>query len=144
MTEDRIPESQWPKPYLLSILEQAVAQGCIRVGPFARGRAEVKSLIASLNRIRRKKDKAHDSFIRPEYHLVTYTYEEARGTLLVTYNTLPDNIALPGIHSVSPSELQTLAIPQDAKPKLELVQASGPVDTDALIDQLLAGYKSAD
>lgn len=144
-----LPHStQWPKPHLLKCLEAAVKQGCIRLdfrslyGPDAEAKA--KSFFASLNRIRRRIDKQHASFILPEYHLVGFTWEAERGTVLLTYSSLPDNLRLPEIESLSEEEKQELyhptvrVLPFPPEPSPTQASERPPLDTDALIDQLLA------
>lgn len=88
----------WPKPYLLEIYSKAIAEGCVRIKlPTA---AHAKSLAQAFYRLRRRSDAQHAAFIKPEYHLVTCAWEADRGTMLVTYNALPDGSELPAIESV--------------------------------------------
>lgn len=141
------PQSQWPKPYLLQVLEAAVKQGCIRLdfraefGPEAEQMA--RSFQGAINRIRRRSDAQHRSFIIPEYHLVTTTWEAGRGTMLLTYSSLPDDMKLPKIEAVSEDEKQHLTRPEliEAPPEplaSEGAQAPAVFDPAGLIDELLA------
>lgn len=137
----RIPQSQWPKPFLLQIFERAVKEGCIRVGPQGLDAERAGSLIGALNRIRRRSDKQHTSFIRPEYHLISTTWEPDRGTLLVTYSSLPDGHSLPQLQGISEDEKKAMPVPQPAAPdETPLLEAPAGVsfDADTLVDELLA------
>lgn len=135
----------WPKPYLLKVYDQCLAEGCCRLD-FAGNRQLAKSFIAAFYRIRRRSDTQHQAFIRPEFHLCTCTWEQARGTVLVTYSSLPDGHDLPPILSLSASEKAELH-----KPKVlgteELADATAgmaepELDSDAFIDELIADAAS--
>lgn len=103
----------WPKPYLLEIYRRAIEEGCVRITlPTA---AHAKSLAQAFYRLRRRSDAQHAAFIKPEYHLVTCAWEAARGTLLVTYNALPDGSELPAIESVT-DRTTSAPLPTLAKP----------------------------
>lgn len=127
------PASAWPKPYLLEIYSRAVAEGCIRVRCDSEARA--KSLILSFYRLRRRSDKQHVAFIRPEYHLVTGTWEPDRGTVLFTYSSLPDGSELPPIESVSQEERQQLLQPKVVEHKAEAPQDE--VDIEKLMADMI-------
>jgi len=142
-----IPQSQWPKPYLLKVMEQAVKEGCIRLD-FKHDAELAKSFQGAINRIRRRSDKQHASFITPEFHLITTTWEAARGTMLVTYSSMPDDMQLPEIQSVAEDEKHEIAQPQRVDqpeamfPGRPSTTTSGEIDPDALIDELLRTQKS--
>lgn len=125
----------WPKPYLLKIYEKTIDEGCCRVR--VESKEQATSLILSFYRLRRRSDAQHSSFIKPEYHLVTGTYESATGAVLFTYSHLPDGAELPEIESVPESERfagSTAAVPQ---PGIQPNEEGEPVDLDALMADLL-------
>jgi hypothetical protein len=101
MDEKHIPVT-WPKPYLLEVYKRAVEEGCVRIPLPSKKHAD--SFAMSLYRLRRRSDAQHASFILPEYHLVTCAWEAKRGTVLITYNSLPDGNDLPPIMSVESTE----------------------------------------
>jgi len=102
------PTENWPKPWLLSIHEQAVAEGFIWIEPISQ--ADADSLKSRLYRIRRRSDKSMAAFIPPEYHLVMVGQWEAgpngTGRLPVIYNKKPDGLDLPSIRKASGEEVE--------------------------------------
>lgn len=94
----------WPKPWLLSLYEQAIEEGCIRIRLRAgigteEANEEYKSFKAAFYRARRKKDSANllqDS----RYELVSLKHEPLIGKVLIIYSALPDDQPLPAIESV--------------------------------------------
>lgn len=63
------PSENWPKTYILKIMEEAVNHGFVYIEPI--DEASAKSLVMRVYRSRRRSDKSTASFILPEYHLVT-------------------------------------------------------------------------
>lgn len=93
-------EHQWPKAYLVQVMQRAVDEGCIRV--HVKSEVEGKSMMAALARIRRRSDKANAMFIRPEFLAISCAYEQTRKTVLVMFNKVPaDYGSLPMISSVA-------------------------------------------
>jgi len=101
MDKSHIPVT-WPKPYLLEVYRRAVEEGCVRIPLPTQKHAT--SFAQAFYRLRRRSDAQHAAFILPEYHLVTCGWEPKRGTLLVTFNALPDGNELPPIMSVESTE----------------------------------------
>jgi hypothetical protein len=97
MDKKHVPVT-WPKPYLLEVYKRAVAEGCVRIKLPTQKHAT--SFAQAFYRLRRRSDAQHAAFILPEYHLVTCGWEPERGTVLVTFNALPDGNELPVIESV--------------------------------------------
>lgn len=128
----------WPKSYLLQVYSKAVAEGCIRI-PLQSEKA-YRSFSQALYRLRRRSDAQHAAFILPEYHLVTCAWEAERGTVLVTYDMLPDGVELPPIQSVDASE--RLAPPIRAE-QVAIEREEAPIDLDKLMEDLVeeAGKK---
>lgn len=95
----------WPKAYLLQLYDQAIAHGCVRISPL--DEASAKSLTLSFYRIRRKADAASSGYIKPEFYLVTATRwtPEHGGSINLVYTKLPDDIPLPSITPISPTEI---------------------------------------
>lgn len=142
MTEKKHRASiSWPKTYLLQIYSRAYAEGCIRI-PLA-SEAIFRSLSQSLYRLRRRSDAQHASFILPEYHLIHCTWEPERGTMLVTYDALPDGAELPPILSVDASERQPTPIKRESA---QNIFDSPDFDADAFVAGLVseAGNKLSD
>jgi hypothetical protein len=119
MDKKHIPVT-WPKPYLLKVYERAVAEGCVRIPLPTQKHAT--SFAQAFYRLRRRSDAQHASFILPEYHLVTCAWEGARGTLLVTFNALPDGTDLPQIMSVESTEVASAPVQKDMIPFPETMQ----------------------
>jgi hypothetical protein len=125
----------WPKPYLLKVYERAVAEGCVRIPLPTQKHAT--SFAQAFYRLRRRSDAQHAAFILPEYHLVTCGWEADRGTLLVTFNALPDGNDLPPIlsvesteHSPSPQIAGAMTIPD--------LKDQGEFDVNKMLDDLVA------
>jgi hypothetical protein len=130
----------WPKPYLLKVYERAVAEGCVRIPLPTQKHAT--SFAQAFYRLRRRSDAQHAAFILPEYHLVTCGWEPERGTLLVTFNALPDGNDLPPIMSVESTE--QAPAPQQANLVPFPESFSSPdFDAEAFVDDLVreAGNK---
>lgn len=134
-------EHQWPKAYLVQVMQRAVDEGCIRVK--VKSEVEGKSMMAALARIRRRSDKANAMFIRPEFLAISCAYEAARGSVLVMFNQVPSDYGgLPAIESVE----HKVKIEADLKPQLDetdidlgLTTADDEdehIDFDALMDEL--------
>lgn len=120
-----MPSMNWPKPFLLTIHEQAVEHGYIFIEPISE--ADAQSLRARLYRIRRRSDASMAAFIPPEYHLVMVGKWEAgpsnTGRLPVIYNKRSDGLDLPGITVATGADIEALAVP-DIHPE--------PIDLDNL------------
>lgn len=132
MDKKHIPVT-WPKPYLLEVYKRAVAEGCVRIKLPTQKHAT--SFAQAFYRLRRRSDAQHAAFILPEYHLVTCGWEPELGTLLVTFNSLPDGSNLPEIesvassqHSPTPEQPHLIKFPESAQ--------SEEFDTDAFLQGL--------
>lgn len=125
------PPIAWPKPYMLQVYEKALAEGwCRLVFKGEDIERQVKSFIASFYRLRRRSDTQHRSFIKPEYHLVSCTYEPHRNSVLVTFNKLPDGHELPTIESISPDEAAQLTAAPAVLGHQELREGPSPTGPD--------------
>ena len=62
MAPPKPPKFSWPKPYLLSIYEKAVAEGCCSIQ--LPDTEQFASLKAAFYRLRRRADKQHAAFIQ--------------------------------------------------------------------------------
>lgn len=121
----------WPKTYLLQIYSRAVAEGCVRIP--LQNEQQFKSLSQALYRVRRRSDAQHASFILPEYHLVFCSWEPERGTMLVTYDALPDGMELPPVLSVD-----EIGERRPAAKKPEFVPKAEEVDHDQLLSDIIS------
>lgn len=137
------PPVTWPKPYLLEVYRRAVEEGCVRIPLPTQKHAT--SFAQAFYRLRRRSDAQHAAFILPEYHLVTCGWEPERGTLLVTFNSLPDGNDLPPIQSVESTEHAPAPQVKDIIPFPETITAPD-FDAEAFVDSLVeeAGNKLID
>lgn len=126
--------TSWPKPYLLAIYEKALEEGCCRV--IVGDPKTAASLIQSFYRLRRRSDTQHQSFIKPEYHLITGTWEPELKAVLFTYSSLPDGATLPSIDSVPASE-RFAKSPSLQQQQIVTADSAEDVDIDALMASLL-------
>lgn len=131
MTEKKHTTS-WPKTYLLAVYSRALAEGCVRIP--LENEAQFRSFSQAFYRLRRRSDSQHASFILPEYHLIFCTWEPERGTMLVTYDALPDGMQLPPILSVDAAD-------RTPAPQRREVQATVPeedFDPEQFVASLVA------
>lgn len=117
MAERVIATTMWPLPTILACYNQAIEEGCIRFGPLG-GEKNYKSFAAAFYRARREKDKKHDLYIQPSFHLVTVTWEPERDSALIIYDKLPDGMNLPQISSVEGPQLLQARTAQVQQPLL--------------------------
>lgn len=142
------PQPIWPKPYLLELYAQAVAQGCIRVGPLPEEAAH--SLTQSFYRLRRRADKNTAAFLIPEYQLVLVTpwqpSAEASplGHIYIIFNAVPADVpALPAFSKADPAEiLEAPGLEISSQPMSQLPLPD--VDTSAIdVNDFLKGLREA-
>jgi hypothetical protein len=102
--------SVWPRAYILQLYNQAIEQGCIRVGPLTE--PEAKSLTQSFYRLRRRSDSNTAAWILPEFQLVTVSkWQEGAdqlGFLFFMYDSVPEGANLPAITPVDPATVTHL------------------------------------
>ncbi len=118
---------QWPKHYLVSILDHTVKKGVTIIPDITA--ADGKSLQMSLLRIRRRADKA--PFILPEHYLVTalsweFTHRGGDGTplgrLVVVYDQMPANNPLPPLLSPDGRAAPTSSAPTVEAPEKSIAE----------------------
>lgn len=126
----------WPRPYIISIHQKAIAEGCCRVEGLAEPQA--RSLIASFYRIRKRGDTLHKKgFIPDEFHMVMAQWEPGRGSVLFTYDALPDGNSLPELVSVPAQE--RIALPErKPRPSPGPFSPDEALDIDNVVEQLAA------
>jgi hypothetical protein len=135
---NEFPSTMWPKTYLLEVYNQAVSKGCIRLD-FGGDAVKARGFMGSFYRFRRSADRSSKAFVRPEFHLVQCTWEPRRGTVLVTYSSLPDGHELPQLMDVEAGE--QFAGQQDYVPQLAAWQAptnEPEIDSEQLVEDLMA------
>lgn len=126
-----IATTMWPLPTILACYQRAIEEGCIRFGPLG-GEKNYKSFAAAFYRARREKDKKHDLYIQPSFHLVTVTWEPERDSALIIYDKLPDGMNLPQISSVEGPQLLQARTEQRPQP---LLAPPAEPESDAVADQ---------
>lgn len=84
----------YPRAFLLSIYNGAVAEGFIYIEPVKQ--ADYPSLRAQFYRLRRRADTSNKSFIIPEHHLVTLGPWEpgpsGRGRCAASFDKMPEGV----------------------------------------------------
>ena len=130
--------TRWPKPYLLQLYKEAIAAGCIRVGPI--DRVSAKSLTQSFFRFRRRKDKSVASFVEPEFQLVGVSRwtPDHGGCIYIIYNSMPESQQLPGFMAVSMDEVTTLSDPAEESAGLppDLVLNTDEINPEDFVESL--------
>lgn len=134
-------EFNWPRPWLIGLYEQAIAEGCIRIvlrSETAEEReVEWKSFRASFLRIRRRKDADPIIASSPEFALVSLRFERETGKVLLIYSALPDGEQLPVIESVSGKRDMPVSQPVVRQPSEESPEDFDPTaHVRGLIDSI--------